>query len=323
MSKVDAQAAALREFNRFYTRAIGVLTDRYLGQARPLSEARLLFEIGAGGVPVLDLRLRLDLDSGYLSRLLGSLQDAGLVQVRSRPGDNRARIAELTPEGLAELAGLNDRAAAVATGLLAPLTARQRLELITAMDIVQRRLRLAAIVIEVADPASPPARRCLAEYAEEIGRRFPGGFDRSALVPPAEVTGASGAFLIAREQQRPAGCGVVRTLAPGVGEIRHVWVHADARRLGLGRRLIRELELQAAGRDLRIVRLDTHEVLTEAISMYRACGYHEIPAYGSNPYAHHWFEKELPDSGSPDEDDRAPTANMAATHRCASNTGRE
>ena len=293
MSQVAAQAEAFREFNRFFTRAVGVLTDRYLGRDRPLSESRLLFEIGAGGATVRDLRERLGLDSGYLSRLLGSLQGQGLVTVRSRPADNRARIAALTPDGRAELAELNERATAVAAGLLTPLTDRQRGEVITAMETVRRRLRLAAITIEVADPAGPPARWCLDQYAEEIDQRFPGGFDRGDLVSPAEAAGASGAFLVAREQERPVGCGVVRTFEPRVGEIRHVWVHAAARRLGLGRRLLRDPEREATARDLRVVRLDTHEVLTEAIAMYRASGYHEIPRYDDSPYAGHWFEKAL------------------------------
>jgi DNA-binding MarR family transcriptional regulator/GNAT superfamily N-acetyltransferase len=298
MNQVIAQADALRGFNRFYTSAIGVITDRYLGQARPLGEARLLFEIGASGASVRDLRSILDLDAGYLSRLLRSLQGQGLVRVRSRPSDNRARMAELTPAGRTKLTDLNERATTVASRLLAPLTDQQRDELITAMGIVQRRLRLAAIRIEVADPSSPPARQCLTAYAEEINQRFPRGFDRSALVPPAEASGASGAFLIASERQRPIGCGIVRTMAPGIGEIRHVWVHAETRRLGLGRRLLRELEFQATARGLRVVRLDTHEVLAEAISMYRGSGYREIPPYDDNPYAHHWFEKSFPDSVS-------------------------
>jgi DNA-binding MarR family transcriptional regulator len=294
MSQIATQSEAFREFNRFYTRVIGVLTDRYLGQARPLAEARLLFEIGTGGATIRDLRGRLGLDSGYLSRLLRSLQDQGLVRVRSHPADERARIADLTPEGRAELAELSERSTAVAAGLLAPLTDQQRAELIDAMEIVRRRLRLAAITIEVTDPASPPARHCLTAYAAEIGQRFPAGFDASTLVPATEVAGARGAFLIAREQDHPVGCGAVRTLVAPVGEIRHLWVDASARRLGLGRRLLRELEAQAAGRDLRVIRLDTNEVLTEAISLYQADGYREIPRYNDDPYAHHWLEKELP-----------------------------
>src|ERR1700729_2532791 len=136
MSQVTAQADALRGFNRFYTSAIGVITDRHLGQAR------LLFEIGGEGASVRDLRSTLELDAGYLSRLLRSLQGQGLVQVRSGPGDSRARVAELTPAGRVELAGLNERATAVASGLLSPLSDQQRHELITALEIVERRLRL-------------------------------------------------------------------------------------------------------------------------------------------------------------------------------------
>jgi DNA-binding MarR family transcriptional regulator/GNAT superfamily N-acetyltransferase len=295
MNALASQAAALRRFNRFYTGAIGVLTDRYLGLSRPLGEARVLFEIGTDGAAVRDLRNLLDLDSGYLSRLLSQLQSQGLVRMGAHPDDHRIRIAELTPAGRRELTDLNQRAEAVATGLLEPLTAEQRLDLIAAMDLVQRRLRLAAIRVAVADPASAPARQCLAFYAEEIDRRFPGGFDRSDLITPAELAAAPSAFLIAWEQQAPVGCAIVRHMEPGVGEIRHVWVQASARRLGLGKRLLRELEHQAAARGMRIVRLDTHQVLTEAISMYRASGYREIPRYHDNPYAYHWFEKDLPE----------------------------
>src|SRR5580698_152836 len=136
MDQLAVEAGAFRGFNRFYTGAIGILTDRYLGQARPLGEARLLFEIGAEGAAVQDLRRMLDLDAGYLSRLLHSLQDQGLVQVRSQPADHRARIAELTVAGRAELTDLDERAGVVATGLLTPLTSQQREELIAALDLV-------------------------------------------------------------------------------------------------------------------------------------------------------------------------------------------
>jgi DNA-binding MarR family transcriptional regulator/GNAT superfamily N-acetyltransferase len=288
-----AQAAEFRSFNRFYTAAIGVLTEQYLGQGRPLGEARLLFEIGETGAAVSDLRGVMNLDAGYLSRLLQSLRRQGLVRVSASPGDSRAKVVELTAAGRAELAELDKRSTAVAVGLLGRLSGAERAELIAAMTVVQRRLRLATISIEIIDPASPAARQCLNQYADEIGARFPGGFDRSALVPAAEAKGAAGGFLIARERTRPVGCGLLRTAAPGTGEIRHLWVHSDARRLGLGRRLLTGLEELAASLGLRAVRLDTNEVLTEAISMYRGAGYREIPRYDDNPYAHHWFGKEL------------------------------
>lgn len=293
MNGIAEQANILRTFNRFYTSAIGVLTDRYLGQARPLGEARLLFEVGLNGAAIKDLRDSLQLDAGYLSRLVHSLQRQGLVRVSAHPSDQRIKTVELTAAGRTELQDLDERSTAVAVNLLAPLTDDQRRELISALELVRRHLRLAAITIEVIDPESAVARSCLAAYAAEIAQRFPEGFDSAALVSPAEVAGERGAFVVASEQQQPVACGVLRTLSSGVGEIRHVWVHPSARRLGLGRRLLAELEDQARARKLTTVRLDTHRVLTEAIDMYRSSGYQEIAAYGDNPYAHFWFEKKL------------------------------
>jgi len=112
-------------------------------------------------------------------------------------------------------------------------------------------------------------------------------------VTPAEVSGRAGAFFVAHEESHPVGCGALRTLEPGVGEIKHVWVHPAARRLGLARRILTALETEAATRGLTVVRLDTHATLTEAQAMYRASGYREIPAYVDHVYASHWFEKRL------------------------------
>jgi ribosomal protein S18 acetylase RimI-like enzyme len=167
------------------------------------------------------------------------------------------------------------------------------------MGTVQRLLRLAGIHVELVDGASADARACLDAYAADIDERFPEGFDKSDLVRPEEVSGDAGAFFVAYEltagtsSGRPVGCGALRRLEPGVGEIRHVWVHPDARRLGLARRLLDALEREAAARGLTVVRLDTHASLTEAQAMYRASGYREIPAYVDHVYAHHWFEKRL------------------------------
>ncbi|MFJ5271489.1 GNAT family N-acetyltransferase [Streptomyces sp. NPDC088358] len=283
---------ALRRFNRYFTRRIGVLDDRYLGQDRPLGEARLLFELG-GGVSLRELRNRLGLDAGYLSRMVRALEAQGLVRVSVPPEDSRLRVAELTPAGRDEVEEQNRRADALAEGLLGGLDERQRDELTAAIGAAERLLRLAGITVESVDGASHDARDCLAGYAADIDRRFPEGFDPAALVRPEEVSGDSGAFLVAYEEGRPVGCGALRLLEPGVGEIRHVWVRPGARRLGLARRILDGLEREAAGRGCAVVRLDTHAVLTEAQSMYRACGYAEIPRYDDNVYAAHWFEKRL------------------------------
>jgi DNA-binding MarR family transcriptional regulator len=93
--------ARVRSFNRLVTERVGALDDRYLSLDRPLGEARLLWEVGLDGRDVRALRSRLGLDSGYLSRLLRSLEAAGLVTVERSEGDGRVRIARLTASGRA------------------------------------------------------------------------------------------------------------------------------------------------------------------------------------------------------------------------------
>lgn len=284
---------AFRRFNRYFTRRIGVLDDHYLGQDRPLGEARLLFEIG-DGASLRELRSRLGLDAGYLSRMAKALEAQGMVRLSAHPQDNRSRMIELTPAGRVEVTEQDRRAGVAAAGLLAGLSAPQRVELTGAMATAQRLLRLAGITVDLVDGAAPDARSCLDAYAADLDERFPEGFDKDDLVRPEEVSGDAGAFFVAYEERRPVGCGALRRLEPGVGEIRHVWVHPDARRLGLARRLLAALEQEASARHLTAVRLDTHAALTEAQAMYRACGYTDIPAYDDNIYASHWFEKRLP-----------------------------
>ncbi|TQJ89491.1 bifunctional helix-turn-helix transcriptional regulator/GNAT family N-acetyltransferase [Streptomyces sp. SLBN-31] len=289
------QVAALRRFNRYFTRRIGALDDHYLGQDRPLGEARLLFEIAGtpGGVSLRELRSRLGLDAGYLSRMTKALQAEGMVRISVDPRDNRLRTIEPTDAGRLEVKEQNRRANALAAGLLDRLTPAQRDRLVDAMTTAQRLLRLAAITVELVDGASPDARACLDAYAADIDARFPEGFDKSDLVRPEQVSGAAGAFFVAYEEGRAVGCGALRTLESGVGEIKHVWVHPDARRLGLAGRILEALEGEAAARGHTVVRLDTHASLTEAQAMYRAAGYREIPAYLDHVYASHWFEKRL------------------------------
>ncbi|MGI5457234.1 GNAT family N-acetyltransferase [Streptomyces sp. CA-249302] len=289
------QVAALRRFNRYFTRRIGALDDHYLGQDRPLGEARLLFEIAGkpGGVSLRELRSRLGLDAGYLSRMAKALETQGLVRLRAHPDDNRLRMIEPTPAGRMEVEEQNRRADALAAGLLDTLAPAQRDRLIEAMTTSQRLLRLAAITVDLVDGAAPDARACLDAYATDIDARFPEGFDKSDLVSPEEVSGTAGAFFVAYEEGRPVACGALRRLEQGVGEIKHVWVAQEARRLGLARRLLDTLEQEALTRGLTVVRLDTHATLTEAQAMYRASGYKEIPPYTEHIYAGHWFEKHL------------------------------
>src|SRR5262245_25400966 len=123
----------VRRFNRTVTQRIGALDDAYLSRGRPLGQARLLWEIGPDGCEVRTLRTRLGLDSGYLSRLLRSLETEGLIEVDTDGGDGRVRTARLTTAGRAERKVLDQGSDELARSLLAPLTERQRERLVTAM----------------------------------------------------------------------------------------------------------------------------------------------------------------------------------------------
>src|ERR1700758_5516268 len=105
----DVIVQQVRRFNRVVTERVGALNDHFLGRARPLGEARLLWEISSEGCEVRLLRARLGLDSGYLSRLLRSLEAAGLATVAASGGDRRVRVARLTAAGDRERAALDRR----------------------------------------------------------------------------------------------------------------------------------------------------------------------------------------------------------------------
>ena len=285
----------VRRFNRTVTQRIGVLNDAYLSRNRPLGQARVLWEIGETGGEVRGLRERLDLDSGYLSRLLRALEADGLVEVETDPSDARVRKARLTASGRAERAYLNQASDDLAAEILAPLNAKQRERLVTAMADVERLLTASQVEIAVTDPRLPAARHCLTTYFDEIAARFENGFDPALGVSAsdAELTMPAGMLLVATLHGDPVGCGALKFGPDGTAHIKRMWVDQNVRGLGLGRRLLADLEAHAARHGASIVRLDTNKTLTEAIAMYRAAGYREVDAFNEETYAHHWFEKLL------------------------------
>jgi DNA-binding MarR family transcriptional regulator/GNAT superfamily N-acetyltransferase len=285
----------VRSFNRTVAERIGALDDHFLGRDRPMGESRTLWEIGAEGTEVRALRARLALDSGYTSRVLRSLQRQGLVSVEASPDDRRVRRVRLTAAGLAERAELDRRSDDVARGFLEPLSDGQRARLVAAMTEVERLLLASLVRIAVEDPATPDARWCLEQYFAELNLRFEAGFDASASIPADahELTPPAGAFLVARLRGRPIGCGALKLPAGAPAYLKRMWVSPDARGLGLGRRLLQELEQCARAAGAASVQLETNRALTEAIQLYRGSGYCEVAPFNDEPYAHHWFEKRL------------------------------
>lgn len=290
------QIRQVRSFNRAVTRRIGALEDSYLSRGRPLGEARVVFEIGsAGGVDLRALRRKLGLDSGYLSRLLRSLEAEGLIEVRKSPLDGRVRHVDLTPAGETEYASYDRLSDELAQSILAPLGAAGRERLIAAMAEVERLLGAEPVELSPEPPESADARFCLGRYFAELEERFEGGFDltRGNSFTEAEMTPPAGYLILARLAGRPVGCGALKRLSPDVGEIKRVWVAPGTRGKGVASRLMDELEALARKVGLHVVRLDTNRALTEAHALYRKRGYREIERYNDNPYAHHWFEKRL------------------------------
>ena len=289
------QVAQVRRFHRLVTKRAGALEDHFLGRDRPLGESRVLYEIGAGGADLRELRSRLDLDSGYLSRLVQSLATRGLVALRPAPEDERVRRAELTTAGRAELEEINRRSDEAAVAILGPLSVGQRARLVEAMAEIHRLLRLSGVRIERVDPSGPEARWCVAQYFAELDRRFGQGFDPGRSIPAddAEMIPPRGAFLLASIEGEPVACGAVKAIAAAVGSLKRMWVADSARGLGLGRRMLEGLESEARALGLTTLRLETNRALTAAVALYRSAGYVEVPAFNADPYAHHWFEKRL------------------------------
>lgn len=285
----------IRRFNRLVTQRIGVLQANYLGQGRPLGEARLLFEIGEDSADVRDLRARLDLDSGYVSRTLRTLEAQGLVTVEKSAQDGRVRVARLTPLGIDAVRTYDALSDKVAQSLIAPLDDRQRARLVAAMGEVERLLRASSVIIDVEPPSSPDARACVGRYLHELSTRFDTGYDPANAAPAddAQFTMPEGVFVVARLDGRAMGCGALKRAAAATGEIKRLWIDPATRGLGLGRKLLSALEDMARDFGMERVRLDSNRALTEALALYKKCGYVEVARFNDDPYAQMWFEKSL------------------------------
>jgi ribosomal protein S18 acetylase RimI-like enzyme len=302
---MDVEAVEqVRRFQRTVTQRIGVLHDEYLSRGRSLGASRLLWEVGVvrgdGSVDgdrcdIRTLRSRLDLDSGYLSRLLRALEGEGLVTTEPDADDKRVRNVALTDAGAVERKVLDQRSDEMAWSLLAALNEGQRARLVEAMDTVERLLTAGLVEITVEDAAGPDAQRCLAAYYAELRVRFDDGFDPALGLPAGapEMSPPAGLFVVGRLRGEPVACGGLKLHGRDPAEIKRMWVAPAARGLGVARRLLAALEDQARQRGIATVLLETNKNLTEAIALYRSSGFVEVAPFNDEHYAHHWFEKHL------------------------------
>ena len=291
-----SQIRKVRSFNRLVSQRIGALDDSYLARGRPLGEARAIFEAGlVERLDLRELRAKLGLDSGYLSRLVRSLEAQGVAEVAKSLEDGRVRELRLTAKGRAEFEAYDAASDRRAAAILAPLDGARRERLAAAMAEVERLMRASAVVIAEEPADSADAQHCLGQYRAELASRFDGGFDpgKGNNLTVEEMTPPAGYLLVARLDGQPVGCGALKRLSASEGEVKRVWTAPDARGLGVASRLMDSLEQLARDVGFGIVKLDTNRTLVEAQALYRKRGYREIGRYNDNPYAHHWFEKAL------------------------------
>ena len=286
--------ARLRRFNRAVTREVGALETSYLGRGRPLGAARVLQLVRAEGTDIADIRQRLDLDSGLLSRLLRSLEAESLLVVETDPADRRRRIARTTAAGQVEQQAYEALGYAKATQTLARAGARQQ-AVIAAMDLIATVMLQDQVELRDADPDSPAALACLQVYYDLLAEKIAGVTPDMLTLPlsdAAKYRPPNGAFLIAWSDDLPVGCASLRPLEPGVAEVKRLWIDPIARGQGLARRLMRALESRARDMGYTHLKLDSNAALTQAIALYRSDGWHDIAPYTGFP-ANVWLGKRL------------------------------
>ncbi|MFT3887308.1 MAG: helix-turn-helix domain-containing GNAT family N-acetyltransferase [Arachnia sp.] len=279
-----------RRFNRSWSQRVGLLEASHLGTGRPLNQSRLLFEIAQfpDGAGVLDLRERLGLDSGYLSRMLAQLADEGLVEVKEDALDRRRRAARLTDRGRRAAEELDDRSEQLVERVVEPLTPGQRARLEEALTTADLLIRAATLEVREVPPDSALAQEALVNYFAELDARFPGGFD-----PGDQPIDMAAVCLAAVSDGRLAAFGAYRALTSTDVEIKRLWVSPDWRGAGVASRLMRLLEGRAAAQGFARVVLDTNENLPEAVALYDHLGYERIARYNDNPYATSFHAKRL------------------------------
>ncbi len=164
------------------------------------------------------------------------------------------------------------------------------------MADVERLILASQVQVEVTDPGHIDARYCLRSYFEELGQRFDAGFDPSQSISAsdAEMTLPNGLLVVAKLRGAAVGCGALKLHADTqIGEVKRMWVAPEVRGLGLGRRLLERLSAEAEARKMLILRLETNRSLSEAKHLYERAGFVEVEPFNNEPYAHHWFQKDL------------------------------
>lgn len=293
---------AVRHFSRFFTGKVGVLKERLLDSDFTPPEARVIFELGhSDGLTARDLADILGLDPGYLSRLLGALKRRGIVTYSVSPLDRRRQILSLSDEGRASLEVLEARSRAEIGGVLAPLGADKRRELVANLKAAERLLAGSeASSLPIIRPhrigeLSWVLARQAALYDQEYG--WDGGFELTLLKIGRDFlenyNPADDCLWIAEYEGRIAGSAAVVRDGPETARLRIVYVEPEARGLGLGHKLVGACIDFARRQGYREMVLSTYSVLAAARRVYQSAGFElsaelQEEAYGQSLTAQDW-----------------------------------
>lgn len=283
MFSLQDSVSRVREFNRFYTRTIGVLNETLTQSEFTLSESRVLYELGHRASPnAVDIARDLLLDPAYLARILRRFREAGLVKAHADGEDRRRRRLELTPAGRAALDALQARSEQQITALLAPLDALHRDNMVDAMARITETLQgdTEPPVPVVLRPHRPGdigwvIGRQASLYAEEYGWNI----EFEALV--AQICadflrdfqpGREFCWIAERDGERLGAIFLVRQ-DDEVAKLRLLHVESAARGRGVGRMLVERCVQQARESGYRRLTLWTNSILAEARRIYERTGF--------------------------------------------------
>ena len=294
------QIAAVREFNRFYTARLGLLRRRHLDGEFSLTEARILYEIGAKpGLTASSLRSTLGLDAGYISRLLALLTRRKLVRQTVSKADGREKLLTLSVAGERKVALLNEQSARQIQGLLERLSAADRealVESLTKVRSILREDRRPAVRVVRLSKINDDAIRLLAEYYEAVHVVVRDSAEAIRKIVDDDASGVWLAYLGDETQKDKAvGCVVLRKLAsiPLAGECKRLYVRPEARGHGIADALLDAQEAYAREQGLEWIYLDSYDDLKAAIAIYQRRGYVACERYNDNPQATVFLRKRL------------------------------
>jgi DNA-binding MarR family transcriptional regulator/GNAT superfamily N-acetyltransferase len=289
------QVSAMREFNRFYTSRLGLLRRRHLDGEFSLTEARILYEIGANPkLTASSLRTTLELDAGYISRLLALLTRRKLVRQAASREDGREKLLTLSRAGEKKFAQLNELSALQIHALLEPLGADVREALINSLSKVRSILSEAqkpAVRIVRLSEADDSAFGLLEEYYEAVSV-----IQRDTREDIRQIIGdASSGMWVAYLREKAVGCVVLRKLSsiPHAGECKRLYVRPEARGNGLANALLDAQEAFARSKGMRWIYLDTYDDLKAALALYQKRGYLPCRRYNDNPQATVFLRKNI------------------------------